>query len=94
MMGEMVRVLQRIDTVRYPYDPPISNLTLTGKIYKTKSGIWYVKTTSGSRYEFKTPPDKKISACSAWQFIRNIAYCSIEIQRERIWTELSNTTRC
>ncbi len=59
MMGEMVRVLQRIDTVRYALDPPIANITLNGKIYKTKSGIWYVKTTSGSRYEFKVPPDKK-----------------------------------
>jgi hypothetical protein len=59
MMGEIVRVLQRIDTVRYPIDLPISNLTLTGKIYRTKSGVWYVKTSSGKRYEFKNPPEKK-----------------------------------
>ncbi len=59
MMGEIVRVLQRIDTVRYPIDLPISNLTLTGKIYRTKSGVWYVKTSSGPRYEFKNLPAKK-----------------------------------
>ena len=59
MMGEIVRVLQRIDTIRYPIDLPIMTLNINGKVYRTKSGVWYVETSSGRRYEFQTPPDKK-----------------------------------
>ncbi len=59
MMGEIVRVLQRIDTVRYPIDLPIWPMTIDGKVYRTKSGVWYVKTSSGQRYEFKIAPEKK-----------------------------------
>jgi hypothetical protein len=59
MLGEIVRVTQRINTVRYPIDPVISNLTLVGKVYRTSSGKWYVKTTSGARYEYKDLPSKK-----------------------------------
>ena len=59
MMGEIVRVLGRIDSVRGPYDLPIAPMTLEGKIYRTRSGVWYLKTSSGLQYEFKDPPIKK-----------------------------------
>jgi hypothetical protein len=59
MMGEIVRVLQRIDTVRYPIDLPIWPMTIDGNVHRTKSGVWYVKTSSGQKYEFKNIPEKK-----------------------------------
>jgi hypothetical protein len=59
MMGEIVQVLSRIDTVRGPIDLVISSVTLHGIVHRTKSGVWYVKTTSGLRYEFKDTPEKK-----------------------------------
>lgn len=56
MMGEIVRVLQRIDTVRYPIDLPIMAILLDGTVHRTKSGVWYVKTSHGREYEFQQPP--------------------------------------
>lgn len=59
MMGEIVHVSAIVETARHPFDPLISNLTLVGKVYRTESGKWYVKTTSGLRYEYKDLPSKK-----------------------------------
>ncbi|GEM_PF-2339931 len=59
MLGDIVRVLARIDTVRYPIDLPISDITVSGKIYRTKSGVWYLRTSTGARYEYKHPPQKR-----------------------------------
>ncbi len=55
MMGDIVRVLRRIDTVRYPMDPVISPMMVEGTVHRTKSGVWYVKTAKGFQYEFKEP---------------------------------------
>ena len=59
MMGEIVRVLQRTDTVRYPIDLPIMTILVDGIVHRTKSGVWYVKTSHGREYEFQKPPTKK-----------------------------------
>ena len=59
MMGEIVRVLQRVDIVRYPIDPVISPIQVDGTVHRTKSGVWYVKTKSGLKFEFKDTPEKK-----------------------------------
>ncbi|MFI5202782.1 MAG: hypothetical protein ACHQNE_10375 [Candidatus Kapaibacterium sp.] len=56
MIGEIVRVLQRIDTVRYPIDLPVAPITLVGTIHRSKTGVWYVKTSQGREYEFQQPP--------------------------------------
>jgi hypothetical protein len=59
MMGEIIRVLARTDSVRYPIDPLIAPMTITGTVHRTKEGVWYVKTPKGLRYRFKNPPEKK-----------------------------------
>jgi|SRR5665213_329005 len=59
MIGEIVRVLQRIDTVRYPIDLPVAPLLINGTIHRTRSGVWYVKTSRGREYEFQNPPAKE-----------------------------------
>lgn len=61
MIGEMVRVVRRLDSIRYPYDPPVMTLTLEGTIHRLKSGTWYLKTAPSRGhaylYEFeKAPP--------------------------------------
>jgi hypothetical protein len=59
MMGEIMRVSAIVQTARHPFDPLITNLILAGKMYRTGAGKWYVKTTSGLRYEYKDLPSKK-----------------------------------
>lgn len=59
MMGEIVHVTQRIDDVRYPIDPVISPIMVDGIVHRTKSGVWYVKTKSGLKFEFEDAPDQK-----------------------------------
>lgn len=59
MIGEIVRVLQRIDTVRYAIDLPVAPVTLVGIVHRTKTGVWYVKTSHGRSYEFQKPPAKR-----------------------------------
>ena len=56
MMGEIVRVIRRIDTVRYPIDLPIMAMRIDGTMHLTTEGIWYVKTSHGQMYEFQKPP--------------------------------------
>ncbi len=60
MIGEIVRVLQRIDTMRYAIDLPVMTIHIVGTVHRTRSGVWYVKDTDRHEYEFKTaPPDGK-----------------------------------
>ncbi len=59
MMGTIVRVLARVDTVRYAIDPVIAPMTIEGTVHRTKTGVWYVKTPKGLCYRFKKPPEKK-----------------------------------
>jgi hypothetical protein len=59
MMGEIVRVSAIVQIARHAFDPLVSNLTLVGKVHRTSTGKWYVKTTSGLRYEYKNLPSKK-----------------------------------
>ena|ERR1700733_9275366 len=56
MVGQIVRVIKRIDNVRYAQDPLIMQIALDGKMYHAKNGYWYLKTSSGKQYEFKTAP--------------------------------------
>ena len=58
MVGEIVRVIARIDTTRYPIDLPITPMNLEGTVHRTKSGIWYIKTSNGRKYEFQKTLEK------------------------------------
>jgi hypothetical protein len=59
MVGEIVRVIRRIDSVRYATDPLIMTFVVDGNVHKAKNGYWYVIAARGKQYEFKTPPEKK-----------------------------------
>jgi hypothetical protein len=65
MIGEIVRVISRADTIRQPLDLPIMPIKIEGTVHRTKSGIWYVKTTSGRKYEYQTGPEKAFSHIGA-----------------------------
>ncbi|HEY3876523.1 MAG TPA: hypothetical protein VGM92_13690 [Candidatus Kapabacteria bacterium] len=57
MIGEIVHVLQRIDSVRHPVDLPIMQKAFAGTVHRNKAGIWYLLTAKGERYEFRKTPD-------------------------------------
>jgi len=59
MIGEIVRVIKRVDSIRYAEDPLVMPLLIDGKMYRAKSGSWYVKTSKGNEYTFQKPPEKK-----------------------------------
>ena len=59
MIGEIVRVTARLDSVRAPVDPVIMSMMIDGKVHRTKAGVWYVKIASGLRYEFRKPVGKQ-----------------------------------
>ena len=58
MVGDIVRVVERLDTKRQPLDPNIHSVDVRGTMHRTKSGVWYVKTDHAS-YEFQQPPATK-----------------------------------
>ncbi len=66
MIGEIVRVIARTDSVRMPVDAVIAPMTVKGKMYRTKAGLWYVKATWGKKYEFEEPPAKKYRRVGAY----------------------------
>jgi hypothetical protein len=59
MVGEIVRVIKRIGSIRHAYDPLIMPFVVDGRMHREKSGFWYVKTPDGKEYEFKVTPEKK-----------------------------------
>ncbi len=59
MIGEIIRVTARIDSIRAPFDPVITAILIEGKVHRTTSGVWYVKIKSGLRYEFRKPVGKQ-----------------------------------
>ena len=71
MLGEIMRVTQRIDTLRYPIDLAVTTMMVDGKISRTKSGVWYVKMVHGERLEFQQPPAKKYRHAGA-QFHKRV----------------------
>jgi hypothetical protein len=55
MIGQLVRVVDRLDLRRSPVDPPIMTMEVKGTVHRTKRKTWYVQTASGTRYEFREP---------------------------------------
>lgn len=52
MVGQIVDVVEVIDTVRHPVDPMIMHQRVVGKIRK-KAKCWYVRTGKGKTYELQ-----------------------------------------
>ncbi|HWF44046.1 MAG TPA: hypothetical protein VG537_05350 [Candidatus Kapabacteria bacterium] len=53
MMGDIVRVVERLDLQRHPVDLVFMTLPIKGTIKVTRLGTWYVQTKEGARYEFR-----------------------------------------
>ncbi|MDP4220038.1 MAG: hypothetical protein Q8916_11340 [Bacteroidota bacterium] len=65
MIGTMVEVVEVLDTVSHPHNPPFTHQTIKGTIHKTKSGCWYVQTSKKLRYELQAPVPKKFMHAGA-----------------------------
>ncbi len=59
MVGTVVEIVDILDTVFHPHNPPVDRFKITGKIYKLEDGCYYVKTKSGKKYEFQGEVPKK-----------------------------------
>jgi hypothetical protein len=53
MMGKNVRITQIVQNFGYPVDLPYVTVKTSGRIYKTKAGCWYIKTTKGQKYDLE-----------------------------------------
>jgi hypothetical protein len=53
MSGKPVRIIRVVDQVGFPIDLPYMTVKATGRIYKTKAGCWYLKTTKGQKYDLE-----------------------------------------
>jgi hypothetical protein len=59
MVGTIVQIVNIIDTVRHPHNPPVKKMKVSGTIGKSGGGCWYVKTKKGKKYELQVPVPKK-----------------------------------
>jgi hypothetical protein len=59
MMGTVVAIVDILDTVFHPHNPPVDRFKITGKIYQLEDSCYFVKTKSGKRYEFQGTLPKK-----------------------------------
>jgi hypothetical protein len=53
MVGKMVRIVQVVDQVGFPVDLAYVTVKATGRVYKTKAGCWYLKTSKGQKYDLE-----------------------------------------
>jgi hypothetical protein len=65
MVGTVVEIVDIIDTVFHPHNPPVERFKITGKVYKLDDGCFYVKTKSGKKYEFQGEVSKKYQKSGA-----------------------------
>ena len=59
MVGAVVEIVDILDTVFHPHNPPVDRFRVTGKIYMLDDSCYYVKTKSGKKYEFQGTLPKK-----------------------------------
>jgi hypothetical protein len=59
MIGDMVEVLEVIDSVSHPHNPPFTHEHIKGIIHKSIDGCWYVLTAHKKRYELQGQIPKK-----------------------------------
>jgi len=65
MIGHMVEVVEVLDTLFHPHNPPVFHKIVKGIIHKTKDGCWYVQATDKRRYELQAPIPKKFMRVGA-----------------------------
>lgn len=71
MIGKNVRVLEILDPVGYPTDLPWAEIKVTGRVYKSKAGCWYVK-TKNRKYELSPQNMPKKYKKSGVKFSRTV----------------------
>lgn len=71
MIGKNVRVLEILDAVGYPTDMPWAELKISGRVYKSKAGCWYVK-TKNRKYELSPQNMPKKYKRSGVKFVRTV----------------------
>jgi hypothetical protein len=65
MLGHMVEVIEVIDTVFHPHNPPFEKMKVKGIIHMTKDSCWYVLAKNKKRYELERPIPKKFMRIGA-----------------------------
>ena len=58
-------MLEILDTVSHPHNPPFTNERIIGTVHKTKAGCWYVLTKKKKKYELQSPIPKKFMKAGA-----------------------------
>lgn len=53
MSGKPVRIIKVVDNIGFPVDLPYVTVKVTGRVYKTKAGCWYLKTAKGQKYDLE-----------------------------------------
>ena len=51
MTGQVVRINKILGQLGYPVDKAYVTVKTSGRIYKTKAGCWYLKTSKGQKYD-------------------------------------------
>jgi len=65
MLGRMVEVVEILDSVMHPHNPPVFNKKIKGTVRKTNSGCWYVMATDKKHYELQAPVPKQFMRIGA-----------------------------
>jgi len=65
MIGHMVEVIEVIDTLFHPHNPPVFDKKIKGVVHKAKEECWYVRTSDNHRYELQAPIPKKFMRIGA-----------------------------
>ena len=65
MMGIVVEVIDVLDTVFHPHNPPVFDKNINGIVHKTKAGCWYISASDKRHYELQAPIPKKFMRVGA-----------------------------
>lgn len=65
MVGTVVEIVNILDTVFHPHNPPVERVKLTGRVYKLDDGCYYLKTKRGKKYEFQGDLPKRYRKAGA-----------------------------
>jgi hypothetical protein len=59
MVGTVVEIVDILDTVFHPHNPPVDRFKIRGRVYQLDDGCYYVKTKNGKKYEFQGEVPKR-----------------------------------
>ncbi len=59
MLGKRLIIVEVLDTMFHPHNPPVYQRKIVGTVHRTKAGCWYVIDTKKTRYELQSPIPKQ-----------------------------------